>query len=206
MNLVRHERGLSDKDRRFPLKATCLAIYSRAVNAREPLEAVLLKQFPWCAEWKDELRDLFDAYVEAKQRQQVLDYDDLLLYWGELMKVPELASEVRQQFDHVLVDEYQDTNALQAAILLGLKPDGRGPHRGRRRCAGHLRLSRRQRAQHPRLPRAVQPAGDGRDAGGELSLDPADPGRLQRRHRPGARALHQEPALVAGMPMPSRRW
>ena len=126
MNLVRHERGLSEKDRRFPLKATCLAIYSRAVNAQEPLEAVLLKQFPWCGEWKDELRELFEAYVEAKQRQHVLDYDDLLLYWGELMQVPGLASEVRQLFDHVLVDEYQDTNALQAKILLGLKPDGRG--------------------------------------------------------------------------------
>jgi hypothetical protein len=59
MNLVRHERGLSDKDRRFPLKDTCLAIYSRAVNACETLEAVLLKQYPWCAEWKDELCDLF---------------------------------------------------------------------------------------------------------------------------------------------------
>jgi DNA helicase-2/ATP-dependent DNA helicase PcrA len=126
LNLVRHERGLSDKDRRFPLKATCLAIYSRAVNASKPLEAVLRKQFPWCAEWKDELRDLFEAYVAAKQRQHVLDYDDLLLYWGELMKVPELADAVRQNFDHVLVDEYQDTNALQAAILLGLKPDGHG--------------------------------------------------------------------------------
>jgi DNA helicase II / ATP-dependent DNA helicase PcrA len=126
MNLVRHERGLSDKDRRFPLKATCLAIYSRAVNAGEPLETVLLKQFPWCAEWKTELRDLFEAYVAAKQRQQVLDYDDLLLYWAELMKAAELAAAVRQHFDHVLVDEYQDTNALQAAILLGLKPDGAG--------------------------------------------------------------------------------
>ena len=126
MNLVRHERGLSEKDKRFPLKATCLGIYSRTVNACEPLEAVLLKQFPWCAEWKDALCDLFDGYVEAKQRQQVLDYDDLLLYWGELMKVPELASEARQRFDHVLVDEYQDTNALQASILLGLKPDGAG--------------------------------------------------------------------------------
>ena len=152
---MRHERGLSDKDRRFPQKGTCLAIYSRAVNAGEPLEAVLLKQYPWCAEWKDELRALFEAYVEAKQQQQVLDYDDLLLYWRELMQVPELAAEVRSQFDHVLVDEYQDTNALQAAILLGLKPDGRRPDRGRRRCPGHLRLPRRQRAQHPRLPDAV---------------------------------------------------
>ncbi len=87
---------------------------------------MLLKQYPWCAEWKEELRALFEAYVEAKQRQQVLDYDDLLLYWRELMQVPELAAEVGGQFDHVLVDEYQDTNALQAAILLGLKPDGRG--------------------------------------------------------------------------------
>ena len=82
MNLVRHERGLSEKHNRFPLKATCLAIYSRAVTPTEPLETVLLKQFPWCAEWKDALRDLFDGYVEAKQRQQVLDYDDLLLYWA----------------------------------------------------------------------------------------------------------------------------
>jgi DNA helicase-2/ATP-dependent DNA helicase PcrA len=96
------------------------------VNSTESLETVLLKQFPWCAEWKEELRDLFEAYVEAKQAQQVLDYDDLLLYWAELMKVPELASNVRQLFDHVLVDEYQDTNALQATILLGLKPDGAG--------------------------------------------------------------------------------
>src|SRR3954454_5865470 len=91
MNLVSHELGLSTKERRFPLKATCLAIYSRAVNAAEPLDQVLGKQFPWCAEWKDELRRLFAAYVEAKQKQRVLDYDDLLLYWGELMGVPELA-------------------------------------------------------------------------------------------------------------------
>jgi DNA helicase-2/ATP-dependent DNA helicase PcrA len=126
MNLVRHELGLSEKAQRFPLKATCLAIYSRVVNAGEPLEAALAKQFPWCAEWKEELRDLFAAYVEAKQKQHVLDYDDLLLYWGELMRVPELAADVGARFDHVLVDEYQDTNALQASILRGLKPDGAG--------------------------------------------------------------------------------
>ena len=96
------------------------------VNAAEPLDAVLRRHFPWCAEWADDLRCLFESYVEAKQRQHVLDYDDLLLYWGELMQVPELARQVGDLFDHVLVDEYQDTNALQASILLGLKPDGRG--------------------------------------------------------------------------------
>jgi len=126
MNLVRHELGLSEKAKRFPLKATCLAIYSRAVNAAEPLEEVLAAQFPWCAEWEGELCGLFDGYVAAKQKQHVLDYDDLLLYWGELMQVEELARDVGALFDHVLVDEYQDTNALQATILRGLKPDGAG--------------------------------------------------------------------------------
>jgi uncharacterized protein (DUF1330 family) len=126
MNVVRHDLGLSEKGERFPLKGTCLSIYSRAVNAAEPLDEVLRKQFPWCASWETELRALFDAYVEAKQAQHVLDYDDLLLYWGEVMKVPELARDIGDRFDHVLVDEYQDTNALQAAILLALKPDGAG--------------------------------------------------------------------------------
>ena len=126
INLVRHELGLSEKEKRFPLKGTCLAIYSRAVNAAEPLDAVLRKQFPWCTEWESDLRGLFDAYVEAKQKQHVLDYDDLLLYWAELMQLPALAREISALFDHVLVDEYQDTNALQASILRGLKPDGTG--------------------------------------------------------------------------------
>ena len=84
------------------------------------------KQYPWCAEWEQQLRDLFDAYVAAKQSQNVLDYDDLLVYWREMMQVPHLAAEIGALFDHVLVDEYQDTNALQAAVLRGLKPDGRG--------------------------------------------------------------------------------
>ena len=126
LNLVRHDLGLSAKTKRFPQKGTALAIYSRAINSAEPLDAVLKKQYPWCAEWESELRDLFDAYVAAKQAQHVLDYDDLLLYWGELMLVPDLAADVSALFDHVLVDEYQDTNALQAAVIKRLKPDGGG--------------------------------------------------------------------------------
>jgi DNA helicase II / ATP-dependent DNA helicase PcrA len=126
MNLVRHDLGFSRKDSRFPTKGTCLAIYSRAVNAEEPVEEVLAHAFPWCAAWDAELRRLFAAYVEAKQRQHVLDYDDLLLYWAQMMAEPAIAADVSGRFDHVLVDEYQDTNRLQATILLALKPDGRG--------------------------------------------------------------------------------
>ncbi len=126
MNLVRHEAGLSATRQRFPQKGTCLAIYSAAVNTQAPLAEVLQASFTWCAEWEDELKRLFRAYVEAKQAQQVLDYDDLLLYWAQMVAEPALGAEIGGLFDHVLVDEYQDTNALQAAILLAMKPDGRG--------------------------------------------------------------------------------
>jgi DNA helicase-2/ATP-dependent DNA helicase PcrA len=126
MNLIRHDLGMSNKESRFPTKGTCLAIYSRVVNAQEELGAVLARTFPWCCAWESELRNLFAAYTDAKQRQNVLDYDDLLLYWAQMMCEPAIAADVSARFDHVLVDEYQDTNRLQASILLGLKPDGRG--------------------------------------------------------------------------------
>ena len=126
MDLVRYDLGFSKTDKRFPMKGTCLSIYSRVVNAEAPLGEVLGSYFPWCAEWEIELRKLFGAYVEAKQKQNVLDYDDLLLYWAQMMVEGAVAQDVADRFDHVLVDEYQDTNRLQASILLALKPNGRG--------------------------------------------------------------------------------
>jgi DNA helicase-2/ATP-dependent DNA helicase PcrA len=126
MNLVRHELGCSEKAKRFPLKGTCLAIYSAAINTQSPLSEVLQTTFPWCVEWAEELQRLFRAYVEAKQSQQVLDYDDLLLYWSQMAQEPALAEELGSQFSHIVVDEYQDTNRLQSAILLGTKPSGEG--------------------------------------------------------------------------------
>ncbi len=126
MNLVRHELGLSKTESRFPAKGTCLAIYSRAVNAQAEIETVLAKSFPWCIGWAGELKELFAAYVDAKQSQNVLDYDDLLLWWSHVCREPAIADHLGGRFDHVLVDEYQDTNRLQASILTALKPDGRG--------------------------------------------------------------------------------
>jgi DNA helicase-2/ATP-dependent DNA helicase PcrA len=126
MNLVRHALGFSKTENRFPTKGTCLAIYSRCVNAETEIEDVLHASFKWCTAWVAELKELFAAYVEAKQRQNVLDYDDLLLYWAQMVADPAIADESGGRFDHVLVDEYQDTNRLQASILLALKRDGRG--------------------------------------------------------------------------------
>jgi len=103
-----------------------LAIYSFTINSGASVKATLSNQFPWCMEWRQDLRKLFGEYTAAKQRQNVLDYDDLLLAWSEMMNNGDLAAEVGDRFDHVLVDEYQDTNRLQANILVKLKPDGRG--------------------------------------------------------------------------------
>src|SRR6267154_2497881 len=126
MNVVRHGLGFSATESRFPTKATCLAIYSRCINAELALEEVLGTTFPWCSAWEAELKELFAAYVKTKQRQNVLDYDDLLLYWAHTISDPGLADDIGGRFDHVLVDEYQDTNRLQAAIILALKPGGQG--------------------------------------------------------------------------------
>ncbi|TPP05871.1 ATP-dependent helicase [Rhizobium glycinendophyticum] len=126
MNLARHELGFSKTESRFPTKGTCLSIYSRAVNSQTPLNEILRLHYPWVATWEEQLKHLFAAYVEAKQAQNVLDYDDLLLYWAQMVSDPDLAEDIGNRFDHVMVDEYQDTNRLQASVLMALKPGGRG--------------------------------------------------------------------------------
>ncbi len=126
MNLVRHELGFSKTESRFPTKGTCLSIYSRVVNSEAPLAAVLKANYPWVSGWEAQLKELFAGYVEAKQAQNVLDYDDLLLYWAQMVSDPEIADDVGGRFDHILVDEYQDTNKLQSSVLMALKPGGRG--------------------------------------------------------------------------------
>jgi DNA helicase-2/ATP-dependent DNA helicase PcrA len=126
MDLARSDVGLDSARSRFPKKGTCLAIYSYTVNAGCPLAETLAAFYPWCSEWEAELKRLFTAYVAAKQHDDVLDYDDLLLYWREAALTPAIAALMRAEFDHILVDEYQDTNRLQAEILLALAPDGAG--------------------------------------------------------------------------------
>jgi len=123
LNVVRNDLGFSKLPTRFPRKDTCLAIYSMVVNTRSPIESVLKHSFPAYAEWAEQLKTLFRTYVEAKQQRAVLDYDDLLLYWFYLMEGD--GEPVRRRFDHVLVDEYQDTNALQAEIVLALGKEHR---------------------------------------------------------------------------------
>ncbi len=124
MNLLRDDLGFSARERRFPRKETLANIYSRTVNAGERLADVLKRHYPWCLDEADGIRQIFAAYTERKRSQHTLDYDDLLLFWKALVTSDATRRPVSEMFDHVLVDEYQDTNALQADILEGLRPDG----------------------------------------------------------------------------------
>ena len=126
LDVERQALGYHKSRDRFPQKATCLDIYSRTVNAQCSLENTLNESFPHFAQWHDELKTLFAAYVDRKLKQQTLDYDDLLLYWYYLVEEPAIAAAIGAHFDHILVDEYQDTNRLQADIIRRLRPSGAG--------------------------------------------------------------------------------
>ncbi len=126
MNVVRSKLNLPKSESRFPLKSTCLDIYSRCVNTQKSLEIVLKKYFPWCLEHQERLGELFTGYTSTKEKQRVLDFDDLLLFWNALAENADGGQMLRQQFQKVMVDEYQDTNILQAQILKNICPDGNG--------------------------------------------------------------------------------
>lgn len=126
LNVVRTDLNLAKTDKRFPKKGTCMAIYSRCINARQKLDEVLEQHFPWCRDWQAELKQLFDGYVDRKEAAGVFDYDDLLVFWDALLTDAKAGEAVRRLFDCVLVDEYQDTNTLQADILYHLSPEGQG--------------------------------------------------------------------------------
>lgn len=121
MNLVRSDLGLGDKGKRFPRKSTLQSIYSRCVNSRTRLPEVLKKHFPWCETEAEGIRACFNGYVARKRSRQILDYDDLLLFWNALSRDPQVGAMVAERFDHILVDEYQDTNVVQSEILMGLR-------------------------------------------------------------------------------------
>jgi ATP-dependent DNA helicase UvrD/PcrA len=125
-DFVRQELGQAESGTRFPRKATLADIYSRTVNAQRRLSEVLAEQFPWCEPHADEIGRIFVRYGERKREAQALDLDDLLLYWRALARHPVAGQRLAAMFDHVLVDEYQDVNALQVDIVAALRSESRG--------------------------------------------------------------------------------
>jgi len=134
MGMVRTEEGFGERAKRFPKAQTVAAIYSRVVNSQAKLAAVLEVDYPWCADDGDDLKTIFAAYTAAKRRHHLLDYDDLLLFWRGVLASPAGAA-MAERFDHVLVDEYQDTNPIQSDILRALTRAGTPYQAGTQVCA-----------------------------------------------------------------------
>jgi len=126
LDMVRQEHGRADEPRRFPRAGTLLDIYSRTVNAQTPVDEILAEFYPWCEEHGEALKEIFRSYHRRKREMGLLDFDDLLLYWQGLMSSDVVGRQIADEFDHVLVDEYQDVNGLQVDIVQGLRRPGGG--------------------------------------------------------------------------------
>src|SRR5688572_394599 len=121
MQLGRAQLGYADKSRRFPKKETLQYVYSRHINTEIAIGDILREEYPPFVDYLPDFQRIFADYVARKGARNLIDYDDLLLFWATLLEAsPELAGRIADLYDHVLVDEYQDTNVLQARILRGM--------------------------------------------------------------------------------------
>ncbi len=125
LHLARAQLGIavSERAKRFPKKETLQYLYSRHVNTGRPILKLLTDELPHFAEYADDIERIIGDYGRRKADRNLLDYDDLLLFWAALLEAPppsSAADRIAALYDHILVDEYQDTNALQARILNGM--------------------------------------------------------------------------------------
>ncbi len=121
MHMARVQLGYGDKTKRFPKKETLQRVYSRHVNTEIPVGTILAEEYPQFAGFLPDFAKIFADYTARKGNRNLVDYDDLLLFWaGMLEHSPEVANKIASLYDHILVDEYQDTNLLQARVLRGL--------------------------------------------------------------------------------------
>jgi DNA helicase-2/ATP-dependent DNA helicase PcrA len=120
VNLSRAELGHADAKKRFPKKEALHYVYSRHVNTDIPVDQILADEYPQFVEYAPDVLRIFDDYSRRKAERNLVDYDDLLLFWGAMLDVADVGDRLAGHYDHILVDEYQDTNLLQARILRGM--------------------------------------------------------------------------------------
>ncbi len=121
MQLSRAQLGLGDTKKRFPKKETLHYIYSRHVNTEISVDDILKDEYPQFVDYKENIARVFADYTERKSTRNLVDYDDLLLFWQAMLDSSStLADRITRLYDYLLVDEYQDTNTLQARVLAGM--------------------------------------------------------------------------------------
>jgi DNA helicase-2/ATP-dependent DNA helicase PcrA len=121
MQLSRAQLGYGAKTKRFPKKETLQYVYSRHINTGISVEDIIRDEYAQFVDYLEDFARIYGDYTRRKQERNLVDYDDLLLFWALLLEAaPELAKRISGLYDHILVDEYQDTNVLQARILRGM--------------------------------------------------------------------------------------
>ena len=121
MQLSRAQLGYATKSKRFPKKETLQYVYSRHINTGFSVDDIVREEYPQFVDYLEDFGKIYADYTKRKQERNLVDYDDLLLFWALLLEAsPELCERIAGMYDHVLVDEYQDTNVLQARILRGM--------------------------------------------------------------------------------------
>ena len=121
MQLSRSKLGYAQKSKRFPKKETLQYVYSRHMNTGIAVDDIIRDEYAQFVDYLPDFAKIFADYTVRKQERNLVDYDDLLLFWALMLEAsPELAERISGLYDHVLVDEYQDTNVLQARILRGM--------------------------------------------------------------------------------------
>lgn len=121
MQISRSQLGYASQGKRFPKKETLQYCYSRHVNTGISIADILREEYAQFVEYTDDFLKIYADYTKRKQERNLVDYDDLLLFWALMLEnSEELAGRISSLYDHILVDEYQDTNILQARILRGM--------------------------------------------------------------------------------------
>ena len=121
MGIARANLGYGKQEKRFPKKETLHYIYSRHVNTEIAVEDILGGELPQFADYTDDVLRIFAEYTSGKIERNLVDYDDLLIFWALMLEhSPPLADRIAALYDQILVDEYQDTNLMQARILRGM--------------------------------------------------------------------------------------
>ena len=121
MQLSRAQLGYAARIKRFPKKETLQYVYSRHINTGIPVDDIVRDEYAQFVDYIEDFAKIYGDYIRRKQERNLVDYDDLLLFWALMLEAsPELRQRIGGMYDHILVDEYQDTNVLQARILRGM--------------------------------------------------------------------------------------
>ncbi len=118
IQLIRQHFGLHKLDKRFPKKNTLLSIISKSINKDMDVESIVYEEYPHCSEWIEPIGRVKEEYRKHKRAMALVDYDDLLNYLCELLSSqPEICRRLSTQYRYIMVDEYQDTNKMQAQAV-----------------------------------------------------------------------------------------